>query len=493
MLLALAGGVLGLLLALWGVPALMSLNESNLPPAAAIGIDGKVLGFTLLLSLLTGLVFGLAPALRVARTPLQEILKEGGRGAAGDRGGLALRRGLVMATVAVALTLLVGAGLLTRCFAQLLQVDPGFRPDHLLTFNIGLPAAKYPNDTVRVVYFDRATEAIAGLPGVTAVGATSTLPFAGSWSTSSFNIEGYVVPPKGYMPWGDVRVVTPGFLAALGVPLLAGRFFTAQDIREAPEVAIVDQELVKTYWPQGDPIGKRITFDEFTDSTISWITVVGVVGHTMHEGLDAEKRIQVYFPVAQAGGSFMNYVVRTKADPLAAAGGVRAALNGVDPDVAIANVNQMDELVSTSTGPRRFSMVLLTVFSLLAAGLAAIGLYGVMAFSVTQRTKELGVRLALGATPTAVQRMVMGQGMRLAMVGVGFGLAAAIGLTNLLKALDAQAAVRATDRLLFNVSPHDPLTFVGVPLLLLSVALLASWLPARRATLVDPVEALRGE
>jgi putative ABC transport system permease protein len=492
-LLALAGGVLGILIALWGVPALLSLNEQNLPPATAIGIDARVLGFTLLLSLMTGLLFGLAPALRVSRTALHDVLKEGGRGAAGDRAGLALRRGLVVATVAVALTLLVGAGLLTRSFSRLLRVDPGFRPDHLLTFNVGLPAAKYPNDTVRVAYFERATQAIAAMPGVTAVGATSVLPFSGNWSTSSFNVEGYVVPPKASMPWGDVRVVTPGFLAALGAPLIAGRFFTEQDTRDTPEVVIVDQELVRRYWPGVDPIGKRITFNDLTDSTVAWITVVGVVGHTMHEGLDAEKRIQVYFPLAQQGSSFMNYVVRTTGDPLAATGGVRAALDGVDPDVAMANVNQMNELVSVSTGPRRFSMVLLTVFSIMAVVLAAIGLYGVMAYSVTQRTKELGVRLALGATPRGVQRLVMGQGMRLALAGVGFGLVAAFVLTNLLRALDGQAAVGASDRLLFDVSAHDPFTFVGIPLLLLAVTLIASWVPAHRATMLNPVEALREE
>jgi len=492
-LLALAGGVLGVFFALWGVPALMSLNESNLPPAQAIGIDGRVLAFTLLLSLVTGLVFGLAPALRVSRTSLQESLKEGGRGASGDRGGLALRRGLVTATVAVALTLLVGAGLLTRSFAQLLQVDPGFQADHLLTFNVGLPNAKYPNDTLRAVYFERATAAIASLPGVTAVGATSVLPFTNNWSTASFNVEGHVVPPKGSEPWGDVRVITPGFLAALGVPLKAGRFFTAQDTRDTPEVAIVDEGLAKTYWPDADAIGKRITFNEFTDSVVHWITVVGVVGHTMHEGLDAEKRIQVYFPISQQGAGFMTYAVRTTGDPMQAVAGVRSALAGVDPDVAMAGLDRMEDLVATSTGPRRFSMVLLTVFSMLAAGLAAIGLYGVMSYTVAQRTKELGVRLALGASPAGVRGMVMQEGMRLALVGIGFGLVAAVALTNLLKALDAQAAVGATDRLLFNVSAHDPITFVTIPLLLLAVTLVASWVPANRATRLDPVEALRDE
>ncbi|MEO5800754.1 MAG: ABC transporter permease [Gemmatimonadales bacterium] len=492
-LLSLLGGGLGLLLATWGVPALLSLNERNLPSASAIGLDGKVLAFTLVLAVGTGLLFGLAPALRVSRTSLQETLKEGGRGAAGDRGGLALRRGLVVATVAVALTLLVGAGLLTRSFTQLLQVDPGFRPDHLLTFSVGLPVAKYPNDTTRIAYFDRATEAIAAVPGVVSAGATSVLPFTNNWSTASFNVEGFVVPPKASRPWGDIRTITAGFLGTLGAPLLKGRFFTPQDRLGTPAVVVVDEELVKRFWPNQDPIGKRITFDEFTDTSITWITVVGVVGHTMHEGLDAEKRVQVYFPVAQVGAGFMTYAVRTTGEPTQVLNGVRAALKQVDGDVAIANVSQMDELVSISTGPRRFSMVLLTVFSILAAGLAAIGLYGVMSYTVTQRSKELGVRLALGATPGEVQKLVMGQGMRLAVIGVGFGLVAAFAFTNLLKALDTKAALGATDRLLFQVSPNDPVTFVGIPLLLLAVTVLATWLPARRATSVDPVEALRGE
>ncbi|HEX5004476.1 MAG TPA: FtsX-like permease family protein, partial [Gemmatimonadales bacterium] len=278
-----------------------------------------------------------------------------------------------------------------------------------------------------------------------------------------------------------------------GASLKAGRFFTSQDVDGSPLVAIVDEELVKTYWPDTDPIGKRITFDNFTDSVVTWMTVVGVVGHTMHEGLDGDRRIQLYLPLAQAAQGFMAFAVRTTAEPMQAVGGVRAALAAVDPDVAIANIDQMDELVSTSTGPRRFSMVLLTIFSLLAAALAAIGLYGVMAFTVTQRSKEMGVRLALGATPGEVQRMVMQQGMRLAVVGVLFGIAAAIALTNLLKALDSQTSLSRADQLLFNVSPHDPLTFVGVPFMLLSVALLASWVPAHRATMVDPVEALREE
>jgi|CXWL01.1.fsa_nt_gi putative ABC transport system permease protein len=493
--LALAGGLVGILIALWGVPALMSLNQSNLPPAAAIGLDARVLLFTLGLSLATGVLFGLAPALKASRTELHDSLKEGGRGSAGDRSGLALRRGLVVGTVAIALTLLVGAGLLARSFAQLLQVDPGFRADHLLAFNIALPAAKYPTDTLRIGYFDRATTDIAALPGVASVGATSVLPFTNNGSTSSFDVEGHVVPPNGSGPWGDYRVVTPGYLATIGAPLREGRYFTPEDRAGSQEVVVVDEELARTFWPRTSAIGKRISYGNVSaqDSTPLWQTIVGVVGHTMHEGLDGQKRVQVYRPLAQDGGGGMSFVVRTAADPLTALAGVRDALRRLDPDVAIANVNTMEALVSNTTGPRRFSMVLLSVFSLVAAGLAALGLYGVMAYTVAQRTKELGVRLALGASPGELREMVMRQGMRLALAGVAIGMVAAFVMTMLLKTMDAGTALSAADRLLFKVSPQDPVTFIAIPLLLVAVAMLASWLPARRATRLDPVEALRGE
>jgi putative ABC transport system permease protein len=362
-----------------------------------------------------------------------------------------------------------------------------------VTFNIGLPDTRYPNDTVRTAFFDRATEAIASVPGVTAAGATSVMPFTNNWSTASFNVEGHVVEKGANMPWGDIRLVTPGFLPAIGAPLLKGRQFTDQDDANAPPVVIVDDEMVRRYWPDQDPIGKRITFNNFTDSVVQWIQVVGVVGHTMHEGLDAEKRIQVYFPLRQNGNRGMTYAVRTTGDPLSALPGIRAALKTVDADVAIANITPMDELVAVTTGPRRFSMVLLAVFSGLAAALAAIGLYGVMSYTVTQRSKELGVRLALGATPAGVQRLVMGQGMRLALVGVGAGLVAALLLVNALRAFDNAATIKPAERLLFGVNANDPATFVSISLFLLGVTLFATWLPARRATSVDPIVALRDE
>ena len=478
--LAFGGGAVGILLALWGVPALLSLNAGNLPATARIGVDARVLGFALLVSLGTGLLFGLAPALQMARTDLHESLKEGGR-SVGHRSSLALRRGLVISTVALALTLLIGAGLLIRSFARVVGVDPGFRPDHLLVFNVSLPQARYPNDTVRDQVLQRINQALIATPGVVSAGGTSNIPFGGNWSTASFNVEGYQRPPNIPGPWGDVRLVTPTFLATMRTPLVAGRQFTDADRAGAPGVCIVDQEMVHRYWPNTDPIGKRITFNDLSDSSIQWIQVVGVVEHMAHEGLDAQKRVQVYFPLAQNGLPFLGYTVRTTGDPLAALGAVRAAVRSVDPDLPLANVNTMEKLIESSTGQRRFAMLLLVGFALLAMTLASIGLYGVMSYTVSQRARELGVRLALGAGSREVLGLVLIQGLRLTLAGVAIGLVAAVGVTRVMK------------NMLFGLSTTDPLTFVSISLLLVAVALVASYLPALRATRVDPVVALRTE
>jgi predicted permease len=481
MLLALAGGALGLLIASWGVPALLALDSNNLPPSTDIGLDGKVLLFSLGVSLLTGIVFGMAPAIRVAGTSLQETLKEGGRSGVGDRGSQTLRRGLVVATVALALTLLVGAGLMIRSFARLVGVDPGFRPENVLVFNLALPSAKYPNDTVRTAQFQRFTEAVAALPGVQSVGSTSVLPFGGSWSTGSFTIEGHQVPQNTPGPWGDIRQVSPGFLPTLDVVLKRGRQLELSDNAGAPRVAVVDEEMVAKYWPRQDPIGKRLTFNDLSDSSITWITVVGVVEHTMHEGLDGDRRIQLYLPLAQNGAGFQAFVVRTSGDPMAQVTPIRHSLKAIDADLPISGINTMENLIEQSTGSRRFSMVLLGIFSSLAALLAAIGLYGVMSYTVSQRSRELGVRLALGAHTRDVLRLVLRQGMTLVAIGVVLGLGAALALTRVLRTM------------LFNVSTTDPLTFILIALLLIGVTLLATWLPARRATRVDPVVVLREE
>jgi putative ABC transport system permease protein len=360
-------------------------------------------------------------------------------------------------------------------------VDPGFRPDHLLTFNVALPASRYTNDTLRIATIERITSALQAIPGVTKAGATSVMPFGGSWSTGSFSVEGYQAPQNVPGPWGDIRTVTPDFLPTLGVSLLKGRQFNEQDASNAPNVVIVDEEMAQRYWPKEDPVGKRITFNNLTDSTIQWIHVVGVVGHTMHEGLDGGRRVQLYFPLKQSAEMFMNFALRTTGDPTAVTAAAKAALQGVDPDLPLSGVNTMERLMDQTTGPRRFSMLLLGMFSVLAAVLASVGLYGVMSYNVTQRAKELGVRLALGAASRDLVGLILEQGMRLALVGVGIGLVAAYALTRLMSTM------------LFNVSATDPLTFVAIALLLLGVTLLASWIPARQATKVDPIIALRAE
>ncbi len=480
-LLALIGGTIGLLLAFWGVKALVAFNPSNLPRADEVGIDGTVLAFTLLVSIVTGMLFGLAPALQTSKTDLQRTLKEGGRSSSADRGGQAVRRVLVVAEVALALTLLIGAGLLIRSVARLQGVDPGFDPRNLLTFNISLAQAKYPSDTQQIAFFDEVLPRIAGVPGVQAVGATSVMPFGGSWTTGSFEIEGYQQPPGQPSPWGDIRFVSADFFKTLRVPLLKGRVFTERDGPSAPPVVVVDEELVRRYWPNQDPIGKRISRGAPAGEQPEWMEVVGVVGHTKHEGLDAENRVQLYFPYRQSGMRSMAIAVRTAGEPQRLTSSVRQAVQSLDRDLPLSQVATMEQNLEASVGQRRLSMILLGLFAGIALVLASIGIYGVMSYSVTQRSQELGVRMALGAARGRVLRLVLGQGMRLAVLGIGIGLLGAFLLTRLIAS--QLYAVRAT----------DPLTFTAVALLLGAVALFANLLPALRATRVDPVVALRQE
>ena len=485
LLLALAGGGLGLFLAFWGVRSVIALNPANLPRAEEIGIDAPVMAFTLFVSLLTGLLFGLAPAVHASTADLHGMLKEGGRGSAGDRGGQGLRRMLVVAEVALALTLLTGAGLLVKSFARLEGVDPGFDPDRLLTFNLALPPARYPSDTQRVAFFDQVLPAIAAVPGVRAAGATSVMPFGGNWSTASFEIEGYQPPPKQPGPWGDVRIVSPGFLETLRAPLRRGRPLSPEDRAGTPKVAVIDEEFVRRYWPTDDPIGKRFTFGPppgaADTSAREWITVVGVVGHTKHEGLDAENRLQLYLPYAQRPPPALAFAVRTAGDPAQYVNQMRRAVQSVDPDQPISGVRTMDELIAQSVGQRRLSMLLLSLFSGIALVLASVGIYGLMSYSVTQRSRELGVRIALGAGRSDVLRLVLRQGMSLALLGIVIGVGAAFALTRLIASQ------------LYGVGATDPATFLGVALLLAATALAANLLPALRAMRVDPAVVLREE
>ncbi len=486
LLLSITGGALGLVLAYGGVKALVAINPSNVPRLSELSIDSSVVAFTAAVAVLTGLLFGLVPAIQTVGSRLHMVLKEGGRGGTTDRGGQVLRRAFVVGEVALALTLLVGSGLLIKSFGRIEGVDPGFDPRHVLTFALSLPKTQYPSDTAQAAFYARVMPALAAVPGVTAVGGTSVMPFGGSWSTGGFNVEGYTPPPKGNSPWGDIRIVTPGFFSALKIPLKQGRLFDASDDPRSPWSVVVDEEFVRKFYTAGqDPIGRRIYFGpQKPDSTTTYFTIIGVVGHAAHEGLDADPRVQVYFPEPQLSVGNLPFIVvgaRTLGDPLAYVGAVRRAVQSVDRNIPIAGIHTMDAMIASSLGDRKLSVVLLGLFSGLALLLAAIGIYGVMSYTVAQRTRELGVRVALGAPRQRVLRLVLRQGVVISMVGVGLGLAGALGVTRFLSSQ------------LYHVTPTDPPTFTIVAVVLSVVAVAATLGPALRATRVDPVVALREE
>lgn len=478
--LSMIGGALGLLLAFVGVRALVAISPTTLPRSDEIGIDPIVMAFTFAVSMVTGLLFGLVPALHASRADLQETLKEG-RGSSATRSSHGVRSALVVTQVALALTLLTGAGLLVQSLIRLTQVDTGFKPEHLLTFNIALPTATYRSDTSFRQYFDQTIPRIEAVPGVKAVGTTSVAPFSGNWSTGSFSVEGYTPAPNQPGPWGDVRSVTPGFFDAIGTRLIKGRTFNSGDIAGGVRVAVVDEEFVKRFWPTQDPIGRRITFGRITDTTSSWIQIVGVIAHTKHEALDAPSRIQLYLPYSQSSGRNATVIVRTAGDPIAMTAAVREAVQSVDKDMPLARVQSMEVMIASSTAQRRLMAVFIFSFSIVALVLASIGIYGVMSYAVAQRSQELGIRMALGAARSKVLTLVMRQGMALAILGVAIGVLGSLFLTLLIK-----------DQL-FQIPPRDPGTFALVALTLTAVAILATMVPALRATRVDPVKALRNE
>ena len=480
-MLSVAGGVLGTALAWAGVRALTTAFDPEDLLGRALTIDATVLVFTGLIAVVTGILFGLAPALQTSRTNVRDTLQEGGRGAAADRSGHLLRRSFVVAEFGLALTLLAGAGLFLKSFARVQGVDPGFEPENLLTANLALPAVQYPNDTVRIAFFDRLRTRIAALPGVSGAGLTTVLPFGGSWSTGSFSVEGHTPGEGEQRPWGDIREASPGFFEAMGIPLVRGRTFSEADGPGTARVVVIDEGLARRYWPDADPIGRRITRQNPESPEAAWWEVVGVVGHTAHEGLDADARVQLYFSSRQRVPPFAALVVRTRGEPLAAVAAVRAAVLEIDPQMPLAGIATMESLIDRSVGQRRLAMILLGVFAAIGLLLAATGIYGVMSHMVTQRAQEVGVRMAMGADRTDVLRMVLVQGGKLAGIGVGLGVAGSLALT------------RFVQNQLFDVRATDPVTFVSVTALLAGVGLLATAIPALRATRMDPVEALRQE
>ncbi len=480
LLLSLAGGAMGLLLALWGTGLIESLGAQVTPLLSGVKLDARVLTFTLLVSVLTGIVFGLAPALHVSRPDVNETLKEGGRSGGAGTHGSRLRGALVVAEMALALVLLVCAGLLIQSVLRLRNVNPGFNPDNLLTMNVALPLAKYPKPQQRVEFHNRLVERLAALPGVSGAGFTSVLPFSCNFDGRGLAVEDHP-KPRGSEISVDLYIVTPDYLRTMAIPLRTGRPLTERDTEDSPQVALINETMARTLWPNQDPLGKRIKFPGSEKNPQPWRTVVGVVNDVSQYALDRKPPMQMYLADAQFPASFMALVVRTASNPNGFVSAVRNEVRALDKDQAVFSIATMEELVGTSIALRRFSMILLLSFAAVALVLAAVGIYGVISYAVTQRTHEIGIRLALGAQPSDVLRLVIGQGMRLVLSGVGIGLVAAFALTRLLVSL------------LFGVGATDPLTFALIALLLIAVALLACWIPARRATKVDPLIALRYE
>jgi putative ABC transport system permease protein len=477
LLLGIAGGVIGLLLAVWGVNFLRVLTPDSLG-VETVAIDGRALGFTAIVSLLTSLLFGLAPAVQAANPNLSESLKEGGRSGVEGRGRNRTRSLLVIAEIAMSLALLISAGLVIKSFIRLLQVDPGFQSKGLLTMQVSLPNAKYPERSSRAVFFQQLTEKIAALPGVASAGAASTLPFRID-EVQEFIIGGRPPITPGKEPSANYYAVSADYFRAMEIPLLKGRAFTGRDTKDAPRVAIISESLTRRYFPDEDPIGKRMDISKGGFGT--WREIVGVVGDVKHYGLDSQTTVQIYEPYLQVTYPAMSLVVRTTGDPREIAAAIRGQVAAMDNDQPVANIRTMDVIVSGSVARQRFSALLLALFAGVALILAAVGIYGVMSYYVAQRTHEIGIRMALGAERCDLLRLVVGKGMLLALIGVMIGLAAAFTLTRLMSGL------------LFEVEATDRVTFAATAVLLTSVALLACWIPARRATKVDPIVALRSE
>ncbi len=479
LLLFLLGGTVGVAAAYWSVGSLLTLTPFRIPRAHEIVFDSRIFLFALAVSFLTGFVFGLVPALRAVGADLGQSLKEGGSRSGSYRDKL--RGALVVAEIALSLMLLIGAGLLIRSFSQVLRVDPGFNSERALAVTISLPSFKYPETHHYVAFHKELIERYEGLPGVRSVAGVNDLPLGVLGATRSFIIAGRPLPGPGEKVPLPYIFVTPGYFRTMGIPLLTGRTITERDDADAPPVLVVNQSMAKRFWPDEDPVGQRLSF---AGPEGPWSEIVGVVGDTRQEGLDEPMQGTMFVPYTQNTWKWMRWmtlVLRMETEPMNLAAAVRQEIRDMDPELPVLQVRTLEEQVADSVADRRFSLLLLGSFAVIALVLAAVGIYGVMAYAVSQRTHEIGLRMALGARMSEVVSLVLRQGMRLVVGGVALGIAGAFVLTRLMESL------------LFDVSATDPLTFVGVPLVLAAVAFLANLIPALRASCVDPITALRYE
>jgi len=483
-LLALAGAAGGVILSIWGLELLKQIGARTIPRLAEVNVDLVVLIVTAVVAVGTGILFGLIPAFASAKPELTEALKEGGRGSTSGARRNQVRNSLVVAEIALALVLLVGAGLLLKSYARVQDVNPGFNPNNVLTMEVSLPQLKYPSPgpaylggTSAINFFQEAHRRIAELPGVQATGCTTTLPLSGSNSDSSFAIEGANLQPGEPGPDEEIRAITPEYFRVLQTPLLEGRFFNDADTADSPQVVIINEALARKYFPKGDALNKRITFDDPRKDP-KWVRIVGIVGSIRHRRLDLDPQPEYYVPQAQFPVRSMVLAVRSGQDPRTLTSAIRREIQSIDPDQPIANVRTLQAVTADSIAPRRMSVALLGVFAGIALLLAGVGIYGVISYLVVQRTHEIGVRMALGAQRSDVLGLVVGHALKLVGIGTVIGLILAFLSTRTLSAL------------LYSVGAFDPTTFVFVTIALAAIALLASYIPALRATRADPMIAL---
>jgi putative ABC transport system permease protein len=477
--LSLAGGILGLLIAFVSVKLLVAYGPGSIPRLKEISVDIGVLVFTLVLSLLTSVIFGVMPALQASRPNVNESLKEGGRSS--SAGGIFSQRQrilLLISEVALALVLSIGAGLMVRSFVSIQRVNPGFDPQHVLSMKITLPESKYPETQQRVIFYREILERVKTLPGVLSAGAITDLPLTGAGSSTSFSIKERA--SENQRPLTEYRVVTPDYFSTMRIPLLRGRYFNEADGEKHSGVTIINETMARRFFPGQDPLGNHLALSGPPDER----EIVGVVADVKHNGLDTEVKPESYIPYYQTSPSYLHYnsltlVARTAGDPENLINAVRSEVRGIDQDQPVYNIKPMEQVVFDSVGQRFFNMFLMTNFSIVALILAAIGIYGVIAYSVAQRTQEIGIRIALGAQQRDVLKLIVGKSMIQTLIGVAIGLVAAVALTRVMASL------------LYGVSALDPVTFAGVSMLLIIVALFASYFPARKAANINPIVGLR--